>query len=747
MAPQIPCTCGCGKQVTYSTKINHLNGRGKSSLRGRVLGTKSSGRQQQESIPNQNQLRGSKKRASSNHDQDGSRKVLKISEPEENQSHETTATFQIDMDPMDFLPAEVAGTSQLTEVSGRTRRVMDRRWGNSRRDNSFNGNPEDDNDDKDRDNDVSSEDEDGEGDGRGGEDGDEYGGEDKDEDEVEGSDEDEGGFEKPELSEWDRLCEEFEREAAFVMGLSSSSELPYPANNHISDETSLGESDLGLLRIYTLKVEDHLSDRTFSRLAKVFPNASHDTLKMTKKRVRSLAGFGPVRYDCCINSCVCFVGPYEDLTECPNPNCKEARYSAGGKARKYFDYLPIIPRLKAMFANSAHAMKMRYRAEFMHEPGVFKDVFDGSHYQSLLNTIVPTDRAHPFFYFSDERDIALGLSTDGFAPFKRRDATCWPIILFNYNLPPELRFQKKYCIHVATVPGPKKPWDWDSFCWPLVQELIQLELGVKTFDTISQAIFLLHAYLILAFGDIPAIALIMRMKGQNGISPCRICDIKGVRFESRTNYVPLRRDNIPGADPRRYDPSNLPIRTHEKLLEQATEVEMAPNNVTHERLAKEYGIKGIPVLSSISSISFPSSFPFDFMHLIWENLIPNLIAFWTGDFKDLDHEDEGYFIEPHIWNEIGAATAACKATIPSAFGAPVPNIATTQSQMSAEMCANWTLYIAPIVLRGRFKNSQYYRHFIQLVELLELCLAFEISEEMLNQIDEGFSLWVVDYER
>ena len=161
-------------------------------------------------------------------------------------------------------------------------------------------------------------------------------------------------------------------------------------------------------------------------------------------------------------------------------------------------------------------------------------------------------------------------------------ATFPGFIAFIIDLPPELRFQKKYCIHIATVPGPKKPWDWDSFCWPLVQELIQLELGVKTFDTISQAIFLLHAYLILAFGDIPAIALIMRMKGQNGISPCRICDIKGVRFKSHTHYVPLRRDKIPGANPRQYDPSNLPICTHEKLLEQATKVEMAPNNVTHE---------------------------------------------------------------------------------------------------------------------------------------------------------------------
>ena len=119
---------------------------------------------------------------------------------------------------------------------------------------------------------------------------------------------------------------------------------------------------------------------------------------------------------------------------------------------------------------------------------------------------------------------------------------------------------------------------------------------------------------------------------------------------------------------------------------QACNIEMVPNNATHEWLAKEHGIKGIPVLSSISSISFPFSFPFNFMHLIWENLIPNLIEFWTGEFKDLDYEGEGYFIEPHIWNDIGSATAACGATIPSAFGALVPDIATKQSQMSADVC-------------------------------------------------------------
>ena len=115
---------------------------------------------------------------------------------------------------------------------------------------------------------------------------------------------------------------------------------------------------------------------------------------MVKKHVQALAGFLPVHYSCCINSCVCFVGPYKDLTECPN--CKEAQFKANGKPHKYFDYIPIIPRLQSMSVNSIHAKKMPYRANHVHVPRVIEDVFDGSHYQSLLNTIVPGGEDNPF---------------------------------------------------------------------------------------------------------------------------------------------------------------------------------------------------------------------------------------------------------------------------------------------------------------------------------------------------------------
>ena len=94
------------------------------------------------------------------------------------------------------------------------------------------------------------------------------------------------------------------------------------------------------------------------------------------------------------------------------------------------------------------------------------------------------------WFFSDPRDIALGFSTDGFGPFKKRNKTAWPLIIFNYNLPPNERFRKENIISLGTIPGPKKPANMDSFLWPLVQELLQLEIGVSAFDPIAQVSFL-----------------------------------------------------------------------------------------------------------------------------------------------------------------------------------------------------------------------------------------------------------------
>lgn len=511
----------------------------------------------------------------------------------------------------------------------------------------------------------------------------------------------------------------------------------------------LDEDELTLLRAYSLRVDDGITEKTFNKLRFIFPQAAIDSLKNTEKRVQFLSGFQPVRYDCCPSSCICYTGPYEALLECPK--CKQNRYKADGKTpQSYFEYLPLIPRLRAMVSNSSYARKMQYRSNHQHDPTKLTDIFDGVQYRRLLENFVTIgDEELPTYMFSDPRDIALGLSTDGFGPFKRRTKTSWPVVLFNYNLPPEERFLKKNIISVGNIPGPKKPADLDSFLWPLIQELLQLEIGVSAFDVISNVVFLLHAFLIVVFGDIPAVSMLMRMKGHNAILPCRMCEIRGVRnpFSSATtNYVPLFRDNFPHSNGS-YDPSALPLRDPKTFMEQAEQVQSAPSTAESERLATESGIKGVPLLNSLCSLSFPTSFPYDFMHLIWTNLIPNLILLWTGKFKDLDHDGEDYVLAPAVWDAIGKATSDSGKTIPAAFGSRVPNVASEKAQMIAETYSIWTLHLAPVLLKGRFPNPRYYKHFKELVRLLTLCLEFEITQDEVDDLETGFQKWVKDYER
>src|ERR1700678_95365 len=111
MAGWIPCTCGCGKEVTYTTKCNHLNASGKTDLRARIVAEVQSLKritwQQREPTPPLQ--RGFRKRASSNPDQDGSHKKRKVAQIKGNQSPQITASSQADTDLMgDLLPPAMA---------------------------------------------------------------------------------------------------------------------------------------------------------------------------------------------------------------------------------------------------------------------------------------------------------------------------------------------------------------------------------------------------------------------------------------------------------------------------------------------------------------------------------------------------------------------------------------------------------------------------------------------------------------
>ncbi|KZV98588.1 hypothetical protein EXIGLDRAFT_641451 [Exidia glandulosa HHB12029] len=270
------------------------------------------------------------------------------------------------------------------------------------------------------------------------------------------------------------------------------------------------------------------------------------------------------------------------------------------------------------------------------------------------------------------------------------------------------------------------------------------------FDGNTRTSFVLHAYLLLGCGDMPAVAKLMRMKGHNGLYSCRFCKIRGVRIPgARGNalYTPLDRSTHPEAgDTPRYDPAALPLRTHDEMLRQALEVDLA-SGTRAETLSRDYGINETPILAALPSVRLDLSFPVEFMHLVWLNLIPNLVLLYTGRYKDLDQGTGLYEFAAAVWEQIGRATAASGSTMPSAFGARVPNLAKDKTYMIAETWCIWTLHIAPVVLRGRFENDKYYHHFMELVRLLRICVQLELTDADVQEIREGFCSWVQKFEK
>jgi hypothetical protein len=286
----------------------------------------------------------------------------------------------------------------------------------------------------------------------------------------------------------------------------------------------------------------------------------------------------------------------------------------------------------------------------------------------------------------------------------------------------------------------------NSFLLPLVDELIELAKGVKTVDVLEEEYFMLYAYLLNGFGDIPAVAKLMEFLGHNGLFACRFCGIEGVSGRTAKGgthiYCPLHRS---GGDS--YDPLNLPLRKHDEILRQGQSVISAPSKAARKRLATSTGVKGISVLARLPSIDMAHSFPIDIMHMVMINLIPHLVKLWTFKFHDIDDGKEDYLITLKLWEEITRVGASAGDYIPSGFGCRIPNIHTKKSSLTAEVWSLWGQYLAPVVLRRRFIHKKFYVHFMELLKILKLASEFSITRVELDNLRTRIASWVVTYEK
>lgn len=123
------------------------------------------------------------------------------------------------------------------------------------------------------------------------------------------------------------------------------------------------------------------------------------------------------------------------------------------------------------------------------------------------------------------------------------------------------------------IPGPRQCKDITSFLISLLEELLELKQGIQQSGLSpkgEQYYFKLQAFIIHIFGDIPAIAKLLGMKGHNTFSPCHACYIEGFLYTLGCNsvyYVPLVHPD------KAAEWTILPMHTHASFLNDLAMIE------------------------------------------------------------------------------------------------------------------------------------------------------------------------------
>jgi hypothetical protein len=248
-------------------------------------------------------------------------------------------------------------------------------------------------------------------------------------------------------------------------------------------------------------------------------------------------------------------------------------------------------------------------------------------------------------------------------------------------------------------------------------------------------------------GDIIAIEKLLKVKGHNSLSACRPCEMKGQRNKTggeKIYYMPLAAPSPDGELHESWDPHNLPQRTDSSFQATVDAIDDAALLGDKEKLRKYHGIKGLPALRHVGSMDRAHSYPWDCMHLLFENMIPNLVKLWSGKYKGLDTGCEDYEISEEVWTEIWEETAEATKDIPLDF---CRSLVGGHSKFTAEAWCFWYIYMAPGLLKGRFSHPKYHEHACELSEIIKVILSFTYTHDAIDALEERIVVWVQTYEK
>ncbi|RDX40597.1 hypothetical protein OH76DRAFT_1459464 [Lentinus brumalis] len=515
-----------------------------------------------------------------------------------------------------------------------------------------------------------------------------------------------------------------------------------------------------LLSIKIFMAIGNASQETYNAVADAIKEHSPHIEMMSLAQVNStldkLTGVLEVRDDMCVNSCLAYTGPFQDLQECPY--CQEPRYKPLGDDEDDDPSKPRVPRERVTTFLPGPVIQGFWRSA---------DTADEMMYlwHAAQDLIAKTpEGTAPKSYTDAFRkgdigpcDTLLSFSIDGAQLYRNKDSDCWISIWLVENLSPDKRFKKRFILPGCVIPGPNHPVNLDSFIFrglyhvsALMREGLPIWNGRTGTKEVSK--FYVPAHL----ADGPAMALLDGTVGHQGALGCRCyCGLPGRHKPGAGCYYPVLNKpvgpDIPGSDHRDIKLSEIRLPSPKVYKTNIRTLAQAENQNRYEQLRKATGLCKPSLFSGLCrTLPLPLSCPLDLMHLTCHNLCTLLIEIWRGVIKGGKTDATTYrfaVLTDEEWPEHGLEVEFARSFLPGFFDRTPRNIALKWNSGYKAIEMQTYLYVyAPNMMRRRLP-ADHWGHLCKTVRAVRNVSEYEITEANLIQSRELLNSATEDFEK
>ncbi|KAF5379709.1 hypothetical protein D9615_005670 [Tricholomella constricta] len=451
------------------------------------------------------------------------------------------------------------------------------------------------------------------------------------------------------------------------------------------EKSNMRPEDIQRLRDAPSDLPDDINDRHFLKALRTFlatTNASQETYSGIKRKVEHITGVTPIIHDMCVDTCVGFTGPFDALDACPK--CSQPRYHPGThEGRRQFSTIPIGPVIQALYRSEDTAALMHYLEDVTEQILKHADE-NGGEIANYNDTACGRESLNAWRAKKIKKgDICLQISLDGAQLYRDMESDCWIFIYIIHNLPPDVRYKKRFVIPGGFIGGPLKPKHPDSLLYPSIYHISALQNeGLHIWDASTKTRnHQSTVFITLAAADGPAMMNMSGLVGHSGKFGCRLyCGLPGRRREGDGHYYPLLQmpDNYHVAGCNHPDVTFAQLDEYRKNVaahyqSQLALLMAAKNPTQYNSLRLSTGICKPTIFSGLRySLGILNIFVMDLMHLTGLNDPDLLLGLWRGTIKSYspDSKDtwEWKVLVGKVWDSHGKTIAMATPYIPSSFG-------------------------------------------------------------------------------